>query len=87
MLHVSSLPGEYSTGSFGKEAYNFIDMLASTANTVILPVQDILILDSDTRVNTPASSENNRAYRVTKEQPDSINRSEYRYYNSIYARI
>ena len=28
MLHISSLPGEYGVGAFGKEAMDFIDMLA-----------------------------------------------------------
>ena len=27
LMHISSLPGEYSCGSFGKEAYKFIDLL------------------------------------------------------------
>jgi len=29
LMHVSTLPGEYSCGSFGKCAYEFIDLLAS----------------------------------------------------------
>ena len=28
LMHISSLPGEYSIGSFGKEAIKFIDFLA-----------------------------------------------------------
>lgn len=28
LMHVSSLPGEYSIGSFGKEAFDFIDFLS-----------------------------------------------------------
>ena len=27
LLHISSLPGPYGIGTFGKEAYNFIDFL------------------------------------------------------------
>ena len=27
LLHISSLPGEYGIGDFGKEAYNFVDFL------------------------------------------------------------
>lgn len=27
LMHISSLPGEYGCGSFGREAYNFVDML------------------------------------------------------------
>ena len=28
LMHVSSLPGEYSCGSFGKNAYKFVDLLS-----------------------------------------------------------
>ena len=28
LMHISSLPGEYSIGSFGKEALEFIDRLS-----------------------------------------------------------
>ena len=28
LMHISSLPGDYSVGSFGKEALEFIDFLA-----------------------------------------------------------
>ena len=27
LLHISSLPGEYGIGDFGKEAYEFVDFL------------------------------------------------------------
>ena len=30
LMHVSSLPGQYSSGSFGKEAYEWIDFLAES---------------------------------------------------------
>jgi malto-oligosyltrehalose synthase/4-alpha-glucanotransferase len=30
LLHISSLPGNYGTGDFGREAYRFADMLSST---------------------------------------------------------
>ena len=29
LLHISSLPGDYGCGSFGKEAFDFVDMLAN----------------------------------------------------------
>ena len=29
LMHISSLPGEYSIGSFGKEAKEFVDFLAN----------------------------------------------------------
>ena len=30
LLHISSLPGDYGIGDFGKEAYNFVDFLAKS---------------------------------------------------------
>ncbi len=40
LMHISSLPGEYGIGDFGKEAYNFVDFLikAKVKNWQILPL-------------------------------------------------
>lgn len=40
LLHISSLPSEYGIGSFGKEAYNFIDFLRQSGQKFwqILPL-------------------------------------------------
>lgn len=40
LLHISSLPGDYGIGDFGKEAYNFIDFLERTnqKNWQVLPL-------------------------------------------------
>ena len=40
LLHISSLPGEYGIGTFGKEAYRFVDFLAKAGQTYwqILPI-------------------------------------------------
>lgn len=40
LLHISSLPGKYGIGDFGKEAYNFVDFLvdAKQKNWQILPL-------------------------------------------------
>ncbi len=40
LMHISSLPGEYGIGDFGKEAYNFVDFLvkANQKNWQILPL-------------------------------------------------
>ncbi len=50
-----------------EEGYNwgFIkSMLASTSNTAIITMQDILDLDSDARMNTPSTMGNNWAWRL-----------------------
>ena len=40
LMHISSLPGKYGIGDFGKEAYNFVDFLvdAGQKNWQILPL-------------------------------------------------
>lgn len=40
LLHISSLPSEYGIGTFGKEAYRFVDFLESAGQTYwqILPI-------------------------------------------------
>lgn len=40
LMHISSLPGEYGIGDFGKEAYEFVDFLskANQKNWQILPL-------------------------------------------------
>ena len=40
LMHISSLPGNYGIGSFGKSAYDFVDFLVRTKQTYwqILPL-------------------------------------------------
>lgn len=40
LLHISSLPSEYGIGTFGKEAYNFVDFLKNSGQSYwqILPI-------------------------------------------------
>ena len=61
-------------------------MLASHAGLVILPVQDLLGYGCDTRINTPGRPDGNWAYRVTREQLDSIDRARFRRLNEMYSR-
>ena len=61
-------------------------MFASSANVVIMPIQDLLGFGADTRINTPGKAEGNWAYRVTKEQIDSIDRNRFKYLNKTYYR-
>ena len=60
---------------------------ASSAGTVIFPIQDILGYGSDTRLNFPGRAENNWRYRVTKEQIDGIDKKRFKRLNEIYNRI
>ena len=61
-------------------------LYASSAGMVILPIQDILGFGSDTRLNTPGTSEGNWAYRVTREQIESIDKEKYKRLNFLYKR-
>lgn len=61
-------------------------MLSSHADTVILPIQDILGYGADTRMNTPGTAKNNWAYRITQEQLNSIDRGYFKHLNELYTR-
>ena len=61
-------------------------MLASAAGIVILPIQDLLIYGSDTRLNRPGVADGNWTYRVTAEQLNNIDWANYKHQNGLYAR-
>ena len=61
-------------------------MLASHADTVIFPIQDIFVYGADTRMNTPGTSNDNWQYRITKEQLGAVDTEKYRYLNMLYGR-
>ena len=50
-------------------------LYASSADIVILPVQDLLLLGSDARFNTPGRAEGNWRFRVTEEQMCAIDKN------------
>ncbi len=62
-------------------------LLSSHAAKVIFPIQDILGFGCDTRMNTPGVASGNWAYRITKEQLYTINKSELNSINKLYFRI
>jgi 4-alpha-glucanotransferase len=61
-------------------------LMMSAADTVILPLQDVLSLGSEARMNTPATTEGNWAWRFRSDQltPDVARR--LREMTEIYAR-
>ena len=61
-------------------------MMASHADTVIFPIQDIFVYGADTRMNTPGTAKNNWAYRITKEQLSAVNRPRFYALNKLYGR-
>ncbi len=62
-------------------------MLRSHAGLVILPVQDVLLYGSDTRLNKPGCAENNWAYRLKREQIDSVDKNKFLNWNRLFGRI
>lgn len=62
-------------------------MFASSAGLLILPVQDLLLYGSDTRLNTPGRAEGNWSYRITKEQLGTIDKAKFRKWNELYGRV
>ena len=61
-------------------------MLESHADTVIFPLQDLLLYGGDTRMNTPGIDKGNWAWRVTKDQFLSLDRAYLKYLNELYKR-
>lgn len=61
-------------------------VLGSRADTVIIPIQDILVFGADTRMNRPGIAENNWTFRITDEQLESINSEFYKRLNFLYGR-
>lgn len=61
-------------------------LYASSAATVILPVQDLLRYGNDTRTNTPGTASGNWGYRVTEDQLATLDPSAWRRLAELYGR-
>ncbi|MBQ6702544.1 MAG: 4-alpha-glucanotransferase [Clostridia bacterium] len=61
-------------------------MYMSRANTLIMPIQDILGYGEDTRLNTPGSADGNWGFRITEEQLASVDINKFKHFNKIYSR-
>ena len=62
-------------------------MMASHADTVIFPIQDIFVYGADTRMNTPGTASENWQYRITGDQLGAVDRNKFRYLNELYGRV
>lgn len=62
-------------------------LFASAADTVILPVQDVLALGADRRMNTPGISGGNWRYRMTAADLCAFPASHYKRLSQLYGRI
>lgn len=61
-------------------------LLASHADTVIFPMQDVFVFGADTRINTPGTAEKNWTYRITREQLSAVDTEKFRFFNKLYGR-
>ena len=61
-------------------------VMASHADTVIFPIQDIFVYGADTRMNTPGTSAHNWAYRITRDQLARVDRGSLAFLNDLYGR-
>ena len=72
-----------------REAYESVirTVLRSEAETVIFPLQDILLYGADTRMNVPGEKDGNWKWRVTRDQIASVDVGRLRWLNKLYCRI
>ena len=61
-------------------------MMASHADTVIFPIQDIFVYGADTRMNTPGTVTDNWQYRITEDQLRRVSCNKFKYLNMLYGR-
>jgi 4-alpha-glucanotransferase len=59
----------------------------SVANTVVAPMQDLLSLDTEARMNFPGTFGGNWAWRVQPEQLSDELRDKLLEFNTIYGRV
>jgi 4-alpha-glucanotransferase len=76
-------------GSDGREpAWDFIRAVwASVAGTVIVPMQDLLGLGTESRMNVPATTKGNWRWRMREDQLKTGISSRLREMNAIYGRL
>lgn len=74
------LPADVTTDGVIEEIF------ASRAKIVIFPVQDLIGLGSEARMNYPGRADGNWEVRITKEQLCSVDRSYFKEINSKYLR-
>lgn len=80
---------QYAGKSVGRKSVNFVMAqlaYASVARIVILPMQDVLGLDGQSRMNKPASVEGNWAWRL-KERPSADAERVLKRLVKVYGRI
>ena len=64
LLHISSLPGKYGIGDFGKEAYEFVDFLKKSRQSCwqILPLTQVTAEDNYSPYSSPSAFAGNTLF-------------------------
>jgi 4-alpha-glucanotransferase len=65
LLHVTSLPSTYGIGDVGPAAVAWVDRVHPAL--AMAPLQDVLNLGKEARMNQPGSARGNWHWRVTDE--------------------
>ena len=63
-----------------------LTLMASAADTVILPMQDVLGFGADTRMNRPGIGEGNWTFRITYDQLASVDVGRFARMNELTGR-
>ncbi|MBQ6902964.1 MAG: 4-alpha-glucanotransferase, partial [Lachnospiraceae bacterium] len=61
--------------------------LASTADTAVLPMQDLLLLGADARINTPSTIGDNWVWRMEQGAASKALAKEFRAQAEVYGRL
>jgi len=78
---------EYTNTDGKNVAWDFIRLaLASVANIALVPMQDILSLDSDARMNTPSVASGNWQWRFTWDQVTPELKAKLKRFTQLYQR-
>ena len=81
---------QYTKREYNEETITdlFIDeALKSTARIAIIPMQDLLNLDSDSRMNTPSKPHDNWCWKLSFDQLQNFDVNKYKETNTTYNRI
>ncbi len=82
MFEYCGCPGDWNS-AVRRIVYT---VLGSSAGLAVIPIQDLLGYGGDTRMNTPGVANGSWRFRITADQLKSINTSDLRRMNEIYAR-
>jgi len=61
--------------------------MSSVAHTVVIPIQDILGLGKEARMNRPATNQGNWKWRMTRQQLQAAPHTPLKHLTRLYARL